>query len=448
MMNMAGNYRIIHYYTKNIYFWYESNLLTMFKNFDPSGFIYDLFISSGLDENLAVFLRTLIIVSVVILLSWIAYMAARFIIKKVVTTIIRKTKFKWDDIFLDMHVFSRLSHFAPAVVIWLMAGWAFADYPGWMAFVKELTYLYMIIAGTMFVNTFIDAWHAIYLELPISNHRQIKGYIQLAKIFVVIVAVLIVISVIFNQEIKTLLTGLGAMAAVLILVFKDTILSLVASVQLSANKMVKVGDWINLPSRGTDGTVIDISLNTIKIQNWDKTITTVPTYSLVQESFHNYIGMEESGGRRIKRAIYIDMNSIRFLDADMKERLKKVHHLKEYMHKKELELEKYNAEQNIDDNSIVNGRRLTNIGTFRAYVESYLHQHPKIHNDMTFLVRQLPLSEKGLPIEIYVFSNDQEWANYEAIQADIFDHLLAVIPEFGLKIFQNPTGDDFRSLIK
>ena len=420
----------------------------MFENIDPASFIYDLFISAGLNENLAVFLRTLLIVSFVILLSWITFIITRLVIEKVVKVIVMKTKFKWDDIFLEMHVFRRLSHFAPAVVIWLMAGWALADYPGWLKYVKEMTYLYMIIAGTMFVNTFIDAWHEIYLELPIAKHRQIKGYVQLTKIFVVIISVLIIISVVFNKEIRTLVTGLGAMAAVLILVFKDTILSLVASVQLSANKMVKVGDWVDLPSRGTDGTVIDISLNTVKIQNWDKTITTVPTYALVQESFHNYIGMEESGGRRIKRAIYIDMNSIRFLDKEMKEKLKKVQHLKDYIDKKEMELEKYNAEHNIDDNSIVNGRRLTNIGTFRAYVESYLHYHPKIHNDMTFLVRQLPLSEKGLPLEIYVFSNDQKWANYEAIQSDIFDHLLAVIPEFGLKVFQNPSGGDFRSLIK
>jgi len=420
----------------------------MFENFDLSKFIYDLLISAGLNENRTIFLRTLIIVSVVILLSWIANLVARLIIEKLVTTIVRKTKFKWDDIFLEMNVFRSLSHFAPALVIWLMAGWALTDYPGWLAFIHKLTYLYMILAGTLFVNTFIEAWHAIYLESPISNQRHIKGYVQLAKIFIVIIGGLIIISVIFDKEIRTLLAGLGAMAAVLILVFKDTILSLVASVQLSANNMVKVGDWVSIPSRDTDGTVVDISLNTVKIQNWDKTITTVPTYSLVQESFHNWIGMEESGGRRIKRAIYIDMNSIRFLDKDMKERLKKVHHLREYIEKKEMELEKYNTEHNIDDSSIVNGRRLTNIGTFRAYVESYLHLHPKIHNDMTFLVRQLPLSEKGLPIEIYVFSNDQEWANYEAIQSDIFDHLLAVIPEFGLRVFQNPTGNDFRSLIK
>jgi miniconductance mechanosensitive channel len=419
----------------------------MIEKFDPSSYIYDLFISAGLNENLAIFLRTLIIVTVVILLSWIANFLAKLIIEKIVATIIRKTKFKWDDIFLEKHVFRSLSHFAPAIVIWFMAGWAFTDYPALLAFIQKLTYIYMIAAGTMFMNTFIDAWHAIYMELPISSERQIKGYVQLTKIFVVVIAVLIIVSVILDKKIGTLLAGLGALAAVLILVFKDTLLSLVASIQLSANKMVKVGDWISLPSRDADGTVVDISLNIVKIQNWDKTIITVPTYSLVQESFQNWLGMEESGGRRIKRPIYIDTNSIRFLDKEMIERLRKVHLLKDYLDKKEAELEKYNKEQNIDDSSIVNGRRLTNIGTFRAYVEAYLRHHPKIHNEMTFLIRQLPLSEKGLPIEVYVFSNDQVWANYEAIQSDIFDHLLAVVPEFGLRIFQNPTGNDFRSLI-
>jgi miniconductance mechanosensitive channel len=420
----------------------------MLENFDLSAFIYNLLITSGLPQKQAVLLRTLIIVSAVIILSWISFLVTKLILEKILHRIVKKTKFQWDDIFYEMHVFRHLSHFAPALVIWFMAAWALKDFPGWFKLIEELTYLYMIIVGTMFVNTFIDAWHEIYQRLPISKDRQIKGYVQLTKIFVVIISVLIIISVIFNKEIRTLITGLGAMAAVLILVFKDTILSLVASVQLSANKMVKVGDWIDLPSRGTDGTVIDISLNTVKVQNWDKTITTLPTYSLVQESFNNYIGMEESGGRRIKRSINFDMNSIGFLNKDMKERLKKVQYLREYIEKKEIELEQYNKENNIDDTSIVNGRRLTNIGTFRTYVETYLHKHPKIHNDMTFLVRQLPISEKGLPLEVYVFSNDQEWANFEAIQSDIFDHLLAVIPEFGLRVFQNPTGSDFRSLIK
>jgi len=420
----------------------------MLESFDLSLFLKDLFMDLGLGESLSIFLRTILIGLIVLLLSWLAYIITRFIIDRVIVVVVRKTRFTWDDIFLETNVFSRLSHFAPAIVIWAMAGWVLDDYPGWLMLVQKLTYLYMIVASILFLYSFIDAWHKIYSTLPIAEHRNIKGYVQLVKIIITIVALILTIALLSNKEIGVLVAGLGAMAAVLILVFKDTILGLVASIQLSANKMVKVGDWIVLPSRGTDGTVIDISLNTVKVQNWDKTITTVPTYALVQESFHNWKGMEESGGRRIKRAINLDMKSVKFIDRELRKKLGKIRILKEYLERKESELNKYNAENGIDDSVLINGRRMTNLGTFRAYVEAYLHHHPKIHNDMTFLVRQLHPSDKGLPLEIYVFSNDQKWANYEAIQSDIFDHLLAVIPEFDLRVFQSPTGDDFKLLIK
>ncbi|MDZ7739556.1 MAG: mechanosensitive ion channel [Bacteroidales bacterium] len=418
----------------------------MFGDFDLVVFLRDLFLSIGLSKTLSVFLETIIIVVLVATLSWLSFIITKFIIDKVIAKIIRRTSFKWDDIFFDNHVFTRLSHFAPAIIIYLMAGWALEPYPGWMNFVRTLTYLYMVLAGMLFIFAFITAWHNIYLTLPISRHRHIKGYIQMLKIFVGIVAGLIMISVITNNDISNLLTGLGAMAAVIILVFKDTILGLVASVQLSANDMLKVGDWITMPSRGADGTVMDITLNTIKVQNFDMTILTVPTYAIIQESFQNWRGMEESGGRRIKRSVYIDVKSIGFLEPEQVEKLKKIQILKDYIESKEKDMEDFNKKHNIDNTVLVNGRRMTNVGTFRAYIKAYLEQHPRIHNDMTFLVRQLQSSEKGLPIEIYVFSNDQKWANYESIQADIFDHLLAVVPEFGLRIFQYPTGDDFKSL--
>lgn len=418
----------------------------MFDKIDPTQLLDNFFLGMGMTDNLAYSLRTIIIVVLVALLSWLANLLAKFLINSVVARIVRRTKFKWDDIFLESKVFTKLSHFAPALVIWLMAEWALSLYPGWLSFVQELTYLYMIIVATMFLFSFIDAWHIIYSKLPVSRHRHIKGYVQVVKIIVGFIAVLVIVSVVFDKEISTLVAGLGAMAAVLILVFKDTILGLVASVQLSSNKMVSIGDWVTMPSKGADGTVTDITLNTVKIQNFDKTIITIPTYSLVQDSFQNWVGMEESGGRRIKRAINIDMKTVGFLSDEQRKRLMKIQILKDYIESKQNELEEFNTEHDVDNSVLVNGRRLTNLGTFRAYVEAYLRNHPKIHNDMTFLVRQLKPSEGGLPIEIYVFANDQEWANYEAIQSDIFDHLLAVIPEFGLQVFQNPTGDDFRAL--
>ncbi|MEE4214001.1 MAG: mechanosensitive ion channel domain-containing protein [Bacteroidales bacterium] len=418
----------------------------MFGEFDLVVFLRDILQNFGLGKSLSVLLVSLIMVILVVFLSWLAYIIARFFINRIVTVVVRKSKFKWDDIFLDNKVFTRLSHFAPAVVIYMMAGLALDPYPGWLDFVQKLTYLYMIIAGMLFLFSFVNAWHKIYQTLPIAEHRHIKGYLQLLNIFIGFIALLIVISVIFNKDLTTLVAGLGAMAAVLLLIFKDTILGLVASVQLSANNMVRIGDWISMPSRGADGTVLDITLNTVKVENFDKTIVTVPTYSLVQESFQNWSGMERSGGRRIKRAVHIDVRSVKFLDKEQIDGFRKIQILRDYIDNKEKDLENFNKEHNIDDSVLVNGRRMTNVGTFRAYINAYLKQHPKIHNDMTFLVRQLPVSEKGLPIEIYVFSKVQEWAKYEAIQADIFDHLLAVVPEFGLRIFQNPTGNDFQQL--
>jgi len=257
---------------------------------------------------------------------------------------------------------------------------------------------------------------------------------------------IMIIALLIGKDPTILLTGLGALAAVLILVFKDTILGFVASIQLSANKMVSIGDWIEMKSHRADGTVIDITLNTVKVQNWDKTISTIPTYALVSESFNNWKGMEESGGRRIMRAVSIDLGSIKFCDSAMLSRFEKFDLIRDYVIQKEGELKEYNKGKNILDEDYISGRHQTNVGIFRKYLEVYLRQHPLINLDMTFLVRQLSTSGKGLRIEIYVFSKDQEWAKYEAVQSDIFDHIFAVVPEFELKIFQEPTGTDFLKL--
>ncbi|MEC4678590.1 MAG: mechanosensitive ion channel domain-containing protein, partial [Nitrospirota bacterium] len=256
---------------------------------------------------------------------------------------------------------------------------------------------------------------------------------------------ILIISALLDETPFYLLSGLGALTAVFMLIFKDAILGFVAGIQLTANKMVTHGDWIEMPKYGADGDVLEVSLTTVKIQNWDKTITTIPTYALISESFKNWRGMSESGGRRIKRAITIDMSTIQFCSDEMIEKFSKIRPIKVYIETKMKELTEYNTIHDLDDANIVNRRRLSNIGTFRAYVVAYLENHPKIHQDMTFLVRQLAPGEHGLPIEIYVFCNDTAWARYEAIQADIFDHLLAAVPEFGLKVFQNPSGNDFKS---
>jgi len=415
---------------------------------DPAIWFKELLIHAGLSYSLSTLISTIALVVVVLLLSWLSNLIAKAVILKVVTRIVKKTTSTWDDIFLEQKVFTRLSHFAPALVIWSMAGWALKSYPVWMIFVHKLTYIYMVGIGTMVIISFIEAWHIIYNMLPISQHRHIKGYVQLVKIFIVIIALLIVISVIFKKDISYLLTSLGAMAAVLILVFRDTLLGLVASIQLSADKMLKVGDWITIPGRQVDGRVTDITLNTVKIQNFDKTIITVPTYSLVNESFQNWKGMEEAGIRQVKRSIYIDMKSIRFLDKELKQKLVRIPSLKEYIESSE-------QQNNTISNKLFNteapffiSTQLTNLGVFRFYVETFLKNHPLVDTDQTVILRHRDPEGNGLPLQVFLFSRNNQFVPFENLQSEIFEHMMAIMNEFDLKVFQHPSGHDLLSLSK
>lgn len=413
---------------------------------DPSVWLKDLFIDAGLSYNLSSFLSTLAIVLLIALLSWLSNLIVKTIILKVVTRIVKKTKSQWDDIFLEQKVFTRLSHFAPALIIWFMSDWALKHYIFWLNLIHNLTYLYMLCIGMIVVNSFIESWHRVYQMLPISKHRNIKGYVQMVKIFVILITVLIIISVIFKKEVSTLLTGIGVMASVLILVFKDTLLGFVASIQLSANKMLKEGDWITIPGRDVDGTVTDISLNTVKVQNFDKTIITVPTYALVQDSFQNWIGMEQAGARRIKRPIFIDMKSIKFLDNTLRDKLYRIPELKEYIEGTENRGAKGSQKISDTDTSFFTYNKLTNLGLFRYYGETWLKNHPKVAKNQTVILRQRTPEGNGLPLEIYLFSNDNQFIGYETFQNEIFEHLLAIINEFDLKVFQQPTGHDLLEL--
>jgi len=403
-------------------------------------------VTLGLAENHATIISIALLIAGIIIIAFIADFITKKVLTAVVTRLVKKSKSKWDDIFAKKKVFGRIAHFAPALIIYFGINLVFVVESKWITIIQAGALIYIILITLLVIDSIINSAHAIYQSLPISRNRSIKGYIQVIKIIINFIGIIFILSLILNKEIGFFFAGLGAIAAVLMLVFKDSILGLVGGIQLSANDMVRPGDWIEMPSHGADGTVTDISLNTVKVQNWDKTITTIPTYALVSQSFSNWRGMEESGGRRIKRSINIDMNSVKFCTKQMTDKFRKIHYLKDYVETKEKELEQYNKENIIDNSIPVNGRRLTNIGTFRKYIEEFLKHHPRINNDMTFLVRHLQPSEKGLPIEIYVFSNDQEWANYEAIQADILDHIMAVIPEFELSVFQNPTGNDFKEL--
>lgn len=415
---------------------------------DPAIWFKNLFVHAGLSYSLSSFLSTIALVLIVLILSWLSNLLAKAIILQVVTRIVKKTKNTWDDVFLEQKVFTRLSHLAPALVIWFMAAWALKAYPLWMAAVHRLTYLYMVIIGTIVLNSFIEAWHEIYKTLPLSKHRHIKGYVQLLKLFVVVSGILVIISVVFSINISNLIYSLGAMAAVLILVFKDTLLGLVASIQLSADKMLKVGDWISIPRRDVDGIVSDITLNTVKVQNFDKTIITIPTYSLVNDSFQNWRGMEESGIRQVKRSIFIDVKSIRFLDNDLRQRLCKVSELKEYIESFEGRSGSMNTNIDSLNSHFFSSSHLTNLGVFRFYAEAYMKRHPEVDSTQTIIMRHRHPEGNGLPLQLNLFTRNNQFVKYENLQSEIFEHLLAIMNEFGLKVFQQPTGDDLQNITK
>jgi miniconductance mechanosensitive channel len=409
--------------------------------------ISSLLEKNGIAQDIIPLLNMLYGLMLIFLSAWIADLITRKLVLRALKSLAKKTTSNWDDILLEKRVFNRLSHLVPAIILFYMIGIVLADYQQLLSFARSLINVYMIIMVLMAINSIINAIHEIYQNYKIAIERPIKGYVQVIKIIFYFIAVILILSVILNKKPTALFAGLGAMAAVFMLVFKDTILGFVASIQLSANDMVKIGDWVSMPSRNADGNVLEVTLNTVKIQNFDKTISTIPTYALVSESFNNWRGMEESGGRRIKRHINIDMKSVKFCNPEMLEKFKKIIYIKDYIENKQKEIAEYNLVNNIDESILVNGRRMTNFGTFRYYLEEYLKHHPKIHKELTLLVRHLQPTEKGIPIEIYFFSNVQDWANYEKIQADIFDHILAVIPEFELRVFQNPTGEDFKQLL-
>ncbi|GMK46829.1 membrane protein [Paenibacillus glycanilyticus] len=407
-------------------------------------YITDLLVELGVSTNLSVYLASIAIV----IIAGIVSIAANFITKKVVLRIvshyIRNNRYRWDNYLLDRKVFHKLSHIVPAIILYYFS-FSFSAYHSLI--LKGIT-IYLIIVVLLVLDAFLNAVNDIYRTYDISRSRPIKGYVQVVKIFLFIIGGILAISNLIGESPVILISGIGALSAVMLLIFKDSLLGLVAGIQLSTNDMVQVGDWIEMPKYGADGDIIDISLHTVKVQNFDKTITTIPSYALISDSFKNWRGMQDAGGRRIKRAVYIDMNSIGFCTPEMIGKFKKIHLLSEYILDKEKEIMHYNLENEIDPTVSVNGRAMTNIGVFRAYVERYVEQHPKIHKGMTRIVRQLAPAENGLPLEIYAFTNDINWAVYEGVQSDIFDHILAVAPEFGLHVFQNPSGQDFKSLPK
>ena len=402
------------------------------------------FLDSGLGLSLpaATILTLGVGVLAAAVLAFIANLITKRLLLRAVGYFISRTATKLDDALLKRSVFTRLSHLAPALILYHLTPVVFSPYPAASSILLRLTLIYMIIVGLLAFDALISAANDIYSTFETSRQIPLRGFFQVLKVVAYCVCGITVVAILMDKTPLYLLSGLGAITAVLLIVFKDPILGFVGGIQLSANKMVAIGDWISMPSHKADGDVIDIALTTVKVQNWDKTITTIPTYDLISRPFKNWQGMQQTGGRRICRSISIDLGTIKLCDEELLARLDKIQHLQGYLAAKRSEISSYNDEHKVDPSSLINGRRLTNVGTFRAYVLAYLRSLPTLRKDMTFLVRHLAPTEHGLPIQIYVFTDTVAWEKYEEIQADIFDHLLAVVPHFDLQLFQVPSGKD------
>ena len=413
--------------------------MELLKNIDQ------LLIEWGLSPQAAMAVDEFIAFALILLMAFAADAICRKVLLKVIARIVKQTKATWDDILFDHSVMVHLSRMVVPVIIYLCIPIAFAGSAA-MAFVQRLCLIFIIVTFLSFVNSFLKAAYTVYSEMESLRGRPLKGLLQTLQVLLWFIGGIVVVSILIGKSPLTLLAGLGASAAILMLVFKDSIMGFVSGVQLSANDMLKVGDWITMPKYGANGYVIEVTLNTVKVRNFDNTITTIPPYLLVSDSFQNWRGMRESGGRRVKRSINIDMTSVRFCTPEMLEKYRKINLLKDYIDQTEEVVRIYNEENGIDNDILVNGRRQTNLGVFRTYLTAYLKSLPVVNTELNCMVRHLQPTDHGLPVELYFFSTVKDWIPYEAVQADVFDHVLAIIPEFGLRVFQSPSGADFERL--
>ncbi|MAG29682.1 MAG: mechanosensitive ion channel protein MscS [Deltaproteobacteria bacterium] len=389
----------------------------------------------------------LVDVAIVFAASLVVYFLVRWALVRTIRRFVASTSTDWDDKLVRAGLFGRLAHIAPAFVVYYGMG-LFPDLPELLTDgIKRIAVSVMVLVGALSISSFLKAAEEIYDSHPEYRERPIKGYLQVVSIIVYLLAALLILAALMNRSPWIFVSGIGAMTAVLLLVFRDTILSFVASIQIASNDMIRVGDWIEMPQLGADGDVIEVALHTVKVQNWDKTITTIPTHRLISDSFKNWRGMSLSGGRRIKRSISLDLQTVRFLSDEEIEQFGSWSLLSDYVASKRGELAEANASPGVDPRVPADLRRLTNLGTFRAWIWATLRSHPQIHQTgHTLLVRQRAAGPQGVPIEIYCFTNDTAWISYEDIQADLFDRIFAMVPEFGLRVFQEPAGTDLRGL--
>ena len=404
--------------------------------------IEKVIINLGVSEGAAPYIRLLVLLLVIALLAWLFFFITKRLVNGVLLKYVKRSRIKWDDMLMDNKVFSNLAHIVPAIIVKIITPIIFRDFEKIVPFVIKLTDIYLIVVIMMVINATLRVSEKIISKSKAFVDKPLSSYFQLIRIILYIAAGILILSILMGKSPVYFLSAFGAMTAIIMLIFKDTILGLVASVQISANDMVRVGDWVEMPKFNADGDVLAINLNTVKVQNWDKTVTTIPTYYFITDSFKNWRGMQESGGRRIKRALYINARTVKFVDPETRERYLEYYLLKDYITQRQKDIDRHNKEHDIDTSVLINGRRMTNLGVFRHYVESYLRNHSQIRNDMTLMVRQLNIEDRGIPIEIYCFTTTTEWVKYEEIQADIFDHLLAAVSFFDLEIFQQPGGSD------
>ncbi len=411
-----------------------NNIINTTKNL--SGWL----IKQGVSQETAPYLRLLIMVVVLLFLLGIVDFIAKNILREGVKKIFLKTKNKWDDVLIEKRVFAKLSHFFPAILLSWSIGFVFLDFPYLITAIEKIIHIYIIIVFTSVAVAVFNALEYYFSNAKKFKDKPIESYFQLARLIIYFIAGIFILSLVLGKSPIYLMGAFGAMTAVGLLIFKDTILGFVASIQIATNDMVRVGDWVEMEKYGADGNITKITLNTVKVKNWDNTITTIPTYALVSDSFKNWRGMQETGARRIKRHIYIRPNSISFADTVMLEKFKHFQLIEAYVSERQQLIEAENSSLKIDKSENINGRNMTNIGVFRQYAELYLINHPEINEEMTLMVRQLQSNQYGLPIEIYCFATTTEWEVYEGIQSDILDHLIAAASSFGLEIYELSTS--------
>lgn len=413
------------------------------KGFNADHWVSDWLRDMGLHEELVSWTALGVDILILALVAMLVDQFAKRIVLRAIQKAVARTETDLDDVLFEKRVFDALIHIAPALVVQAGAPFVFSDFPEFIPWVSKVVYIYIVVAVVWFVSSLLNALHAFALRSPFFRDKPMQSYVQVGKIITYMVAGVLIFSVLFDRSPLVVLSAFGAVAAVLLFVFKDTILGLVASVQISANDMLRVGDWVTMEKYAADGDVIKITLNTITIQNFDKTISHVPSYAFVSDSFKNWRGMSDSGGRRIKRSLMVNASTVRFCDQEMLERFAKFDLLSGYIESRSKEIAEYNEDRKVDKTYPINGRHMTNIGVFRIYIEAYLTAHPRIRKDMSLMVRQLNPTEFGIPLEVYCFTNTTAWAEYEGIMSDVFDHLLAAAPLFDLRIFQRPSGYDF-----